>query len=402
MRILGIVSEYNPFHRGHSYHLEASRKLVGEGCGVVCVMGGNFMQRGEAAVFSKYARAEAAVRCGADVVFELPLPWAVASAAGFAHGAVGLLGALGAVTHISFGSECGELPPLNALATALLDPALDRKIQLELEKGLPYAAARQNALEQEVGELARLLEKPNNILAVEYLKALYELRLPIEPLTLRRTGAGHDERGGGVLCSAAELRSMLAAGRDISHQVPKAAAEVYLREIQQGRGPVGTEALETALLSRLRMLRETDYNAVPDATEGLGSRLYRAAVTEPTLDAVLSAAKTKRYAMARLRRMSLCAALGVKAGMADGVPPYARLLAASERGREVLREIGEKTRVPILTKPAAVREMSRDIRALFELESSATDLYVLGFTAREERRGGREWRTSPVLVKETQ
>jgi predicted nucleotidyltransferase len=399
MRILGIVSEYNPFHRGHSYHMEASRKLLGGDCGVVCVMGGNFMQRGEAAVFSKHARAEAAVRCGADVVFELPLPWAVASAERFAHGAVGLLNALGAVTHISFGSECGEIAPLNALATALIDPSLDRKIKLELEKGLPYAAARQNALEQDVGELARLLEKPNNILAVEYLKALYELRSPIEPLTVRRSGAGHDERSSGALRSAAELRSMLAAGENISAQVPPAAAAVYLREIEQGRGPVGENELETAVLSRLRMLKEADYEALPDATEGLGSRLYRAAVTEPTLDAVMSAAKTKRYAMARLRRMSMCAALGVKAGMADGVPPYARLLAASERGRDILREIGEKTRIPTITKPAAVREMNRDIRALFDLECSATDLYALGFTAREERRGGREWRTSPLLVK---
>jgi predicted nucleotidyltransferase len=398
MRVVGIISEYNPFHKGHEYHISESRKRAGADSAVVCVMGGNFMQRGEPAVFSKQTRAEAAALCGADLVFELPLPWALSSAEGFARGGVGLLGALGVVTDLSFGSEAGEVGPLNALAAALLDPAMDWKIKSELEKGLPYAEARQNALEQDVGEMARLLEKPNNILAVEYLKAMFDLRIEFEPMTVKREGAGHDKVGSGEIRSASEIRQMLCEGADISRFVPEGAAELYYRDMKQGRGPVGPENLETAILSRLRMLGADDYNALPDATEGLGNKLFKAASVEPTVDAILGAAKSKRYALSRLRRMAMCAATGMKAGMAEGTPPYARLLAATEKGKGLLREITDKAMIPVITKPASVGGMSREIQDLFNLESEATDLYVLGFEAREERRGGRDYRISPAIV----
>lgn len=399
MKMLGIVSEYNPFHKGHLYMLEAASKLAGGDCGIICVMGGNFMQRGEPAVFLKHARAEAAVRCGADLVFELPLPWAISSAEGFARGAVGLLGSLGAVSHIGFGSECGDLEALGVVAEALLDPSIDGAIRIEQSSGLSYPAARQRALEQKIGAMARILEKPNNTLAVEYIKAVYNQRLSIKPVTVRRAGAGHDMTGGGEIRSASELRAALAAGDCIDGHIPKQAADVYSREIRQGRGPVRVENLEVAILSRLRALDESDFNALPDATEGLGSRLCRAATLE-TLDAILAEAKTKRYTMSRLRRMIMCAALGVKAGMAEETPPYARLLACSEKGRGLLNEIEVKSAVPVITKPAAAKEMSNEIRKLASLEAAATDLYILGFKTHEERRGGRDWRTSPVIVRE--
>lgn len=398
MKVVGIVSEYNPFHKGHEYHITESKKRAGDDSAVVCVMGGNFMQRGEPAIFSKQTRAEAAALCGADLVFELPLPWALSSAEGFARGGVGILGSLGVVTDISFGSEVGEIEPLNALAAALLEPSIDKKILSELEKGIPYAAARQNAMEQDIGEMALLLEKPNNILAVEYLKAMFDLRIELTPMTVKREGAGHDESGIGELRSASELRAMLCKGEDITEYVPEAVRDLYLRDMHQGRGPVGYETLETAILSRLRMLGSDDYNGLPDATEGLGNRLYKAAITEPTMDAILGAAKTKRYALSRLRRMAICAATGVRAGMAEGTPPYARLLAATDKGKLLLREITDKSMIPVIVKPASVNELSMDILNLFELEASATDLYVLGYEAREERRGGRDWRTSPSFV----
>ena len=184
----------------------------GADCPVVCVMSGDFVQRGSPAVYSKFARAEAAARCGADLVLELPLPWALSSAEGFARGAVGLLGGLGVVTHLSFGSECGELEPLQRVAEALLDPLLGEDLRAELQAGIPFAAARQRAAARRVGALAELLQAPNNILAVEYLKAIFDQRLDLHPLTILRTGAQHDRPAEGNVRSASELRTRIGAG----------------------------------------------------------------------------------------------------------------------------------------------------------------------------------------------
>ena len=394
--VIGIVAEYNPFHNGHARLIEQTRAQLGAVCPVVCVMSGDFVQRGSPAVYSKFARAEAAVRCGADLVLELPLPWSLSSAEGFARGAVGLLGSLGVVTHLSFGSECGELDPLQRVAEALLDPLLGEDLRAELRSGIPFAAARQQAVARRVGALAELLQAPNNILAVEYLKAIYDQRLELHPLTVLRTGAQHDRFAEGNIRSASELRMRIGAGEDVSAFLP--AAEIFAREKTRGRGPVLPEALESALLSRLRMLPQTVYNALPGATEGLGNSLYRAAHEEPTLDGVLAAAKSKRYALARIRRMTMCAALGVTAGMDGGTPPYARVLAIGAQGRELLRAIDMRASVPVITKPAAGRSLPGPAGEIFALTADAHDLYVLGCPAREERRCGGDWRASPFVL----
>lgn len=399
MRVVGIVTEFNPFHNGHALLLERAREAMGEDTAVVCCMSGDFVQRGEAAVWSKFARAEAAARCGADLVFELPLPWALSSAEGFARGGVGLLAALGVVDCLCFGSECGETEPLERAAEALLSPALAAELRRELESGIPFAAARQRALAAVTDEeTARLVETPNNILAVEYIRAIYELGLDLGFMTVRREGAEHDGQGEGSIRSASELRCRIAAGKSCSGFMPDAALAVFEREAERGRGPVLMETLEPMLLARLRMLPDEEFSRLPDASEGLGNRLRAAVRDEPTLDGVLAAAKSKRYALSRIRRMTMCACLGVREGMAEGVPPYARLLAASERGRELLRRVQDKSRIPIITKAAAARQLPRETLSVFELGSGARDLYVLGYRAAAERRGGTDWRTGPALV----
>lgn len=399
MRVVGIVTEFNPFHNGHALLLERAREAMGEDTAVVCCMSGDFVQRGEAAVWSKFARAEAAARCGADLVFELPLPWALSSAEGFARGGVGLLAALGVVDCLCFGSECGETEPLERAAEALLSHALAAELRRELESGIPFAAARQRALAAVTDEeTARLVETPNNILAVEYIRAIYELGLDLGFMTVRREGAEHDGQGEGSIRSASELRSRIAAGKSCSGFMPDAALAVFEREAERGRGPVLMETLEPMLLARLRMLPDEEFSRLPDASEGLGNRLRAAVRDEPTLDGVLAAAKSKRYALSRIRRMTMCACLGVREGMAEGVPPYARLLAASERGRELLRRAQDKSRIPIITKAAAARQLPRETLSVFELGSGARDLYVLGYRAAAERRGGTDWRTGPALV----
>lgn len=400
MSVTGIVGEYNPFHYGHKHHIAETKRLLGEDCPVVCAMSGDFIQRGEAAVYSKFARAEAAVRSGVDLVLELPPAWALSSAEGFARGAVGLLGSIGVVTHLSFGSECGEVEPLETLAEILLDPLIGADIRRELEaqEGIPFAAARQRAVAKRAGELSGQLETPNNILAVEYIKAVYEQGLSIKPVTVQRFGSGHDKMSESGHKSAAEIRRALANGADISASVPGSAYEIYRREDKLGRGPVLMENLESAMISRLRMLPDSAFAALPDAGEGLNNRLARAAREESGLDAVIAAAKSKRYALSRIRRMVMCAVLGISADMSRETPPYARVLAANARGCALLRDMEGKARIPVITKPAAVKELGAECREVFDRSSSAHDLYVLGYSAKEERRGGADWRTSPKIV----
>lgn len=397
--IIGIVAEYNPFHNGHFYHIQRSRSMLGGESTVVAVMTGDFVQRGECALYQKFTRAEAAAAAGADLVVELPLPWCLSSAEGFARGAVGLLGALGA-THLSFGSEAGETDSLRELAELLRREEFQAAVaqRMKEEASLSYAAARELTAEKILGEKAKLLEGPNNILGIEYMKAAAELALPMELLTVARSGSGHDSFGGSGFKSASELRRCIREGESPRGELPAAALSIYRAEEENGRQPMEMAHIEQALLARLRMLSLEECMSLPDAADGLGRRLYEAIARQPSFDLVCAEAKTKRYALARIRRMLLCGALGVKAGDADSVPPYARVLAANERGCRVLGRVNRETPGFVLTKPADVREMSAECQRLFALGARAHDLYALGYRAVEERRGRADWVTGPSIV----
>jgi len=398
METVGIVGEYNPFHSGHAYHLAKTREALGGECAVVCALSGDYVQRGEAATYAKYARAEAACRCGVDLVLELPLPWALSSAEGFARGAVGLLDSIGQCTYLSFGSECGDIGLIEEAAMALIDPAMNAAVKAELGGGISYAAARQEALRKKDERLAAVLDTPNNILAVEYVKAIYQEGARLEPMTVRRCGAGHDGECAEGPKSASEIRHRLAGGEALADLLPAEAAEVYQREENAGRGFLRMEDLEVAILSRLRLLDIETYNRLPDASGGVGAALYNAVREEESLDAVAAAAKSRGVAMARIRRMLMDAALGVSAGMADGIPPYARVLAANGRGREVLRLASSTSDIPVITKPADAHNLDARGESIFTLGADAHDLYVLGYRARGERRGGADWRAGPAIV----
>lgn len=399
MGITGIICEYNPLHRGHAAHLMGARAQAGNAA-VVCVMSGNFVQRGEPAMFHKHARARAAVLSGADLVLELPSPWALASAETFAFGGVALLDSLGVCSHLSFGSECGTVEPLRAAAELLRSGRAEEGIRAALGTGMSYAAARAAAVHSISPEAGDLLQGPNNILGVEYLKALAALNAEIQPVTVRRTGAGHDAgpTGEGPV-SASFLRGLIRAGdRSAFAHIPSAARAVFLREVEEGRAPVTLACGEAAVLARLRTLYESDYEALPDATEGLDRRLMRFARTAPTVRAVIEGTKTRRYAESRIRRMLMCAFLGITAEDARSRPPYARVLAFNQTGREVLKRIARTSDFPVITKPAAARSLPEESRALFEKEARATDLYALFYPNTGERAGGGEWTRSPERV----
>lgn len=394
MNVIGVVGEFNPLHLGHVEHFKKSRDQLGQDAPIVCVMSGDFVQRGEPACYDKHTRAAMAAASGADLVFELPLPWCISSAERFAMGAVGLLDGLGFVSHLSFGSEAGALAPLTALAAAAADPETIARVKARMSDGVPFAAAREAVLYETLGPEARLLREPNNILAVEYLKALITLHSPMEPVTTARTESAHDRASDGTVRSARQLRAMALAGQDLAPHVPEAAARLMAARRAAGRGPVTAERLEQAVMSRLRALSPEDFAALPDAGEGLENRFYKAVRDEGTLLGVLSAVKTKRYPLSRLRRMALCAALDVRADTGGAVPPYARLLAFMERGRSLLRD----AKMPVVTKPAAVRGLDGECQHIFTLTADARDFYVLGYEFPEARRGGSDWRAGPAAV----
>ena len=383
METAGIVAEYNPFHRGHAWHIAETRRRLGGDAPVVCVMSGHWVQRGECALTDKWSRAAAALMGGADLVVELPTPWAMASAESFARGAVSLLAATGVVDVLSFGSETGELAPLEETAAALDAPDYPERLRAALGRGLSFPAARQEAAG------AACLSAPNNNLGVEYLRSLRALGSTIRPLTVPRQGAGHDGPAAGGFASASELRRLLRAGRGEE-------AAPYLTAPWSGE-LADMQHIERAVLARLRTMGEGDWAALPDGggAEGLPARLANAAREAVSLEDFYTRAKTRRYTHARLRRLALAAFLGLRAAERPAAPPYVRVLGLGGRGRALLRKMKDTCPLPVIVKPAQARELDGPARALFEAESRYTDLYGLCFPT--PRPCGAEWTHSPVV-----
>lgn len=386
MNIAGIIAEYNPFHGGHARQIDETRRALGPDCGVVCAMSGHWVQRGECAVTDKWTRAATALRGGADLVLELPTPWACASAETFARGGVGVLAATGVVTTLSFGSETGALEPLRAVAECLDSERYREGLRRFLDEGMPFAACRHGAVRELLGvEAAACLGNPNDNLGVEYLRTL---PTGMGALAVKRVGGAHDGAPAEGFAPASALRGWLRQGK-------LERAEGFLTEPWQG-DIASMEWVERAVLARLRTMSPAEAEALPDGGEGLAGRLLEAGRAARDLEEVYTLAKTKRYAHARVRRLALWALLGLRAEDRPERVPYLRVLGFNARGREVLREIGGRAAVPIVTKPAHARKLDPEARRLFELEARCTDVYGLCFA--EPWPGGREWTTDPARV----
>ena len=392
---IGIIAEFDPFHRGHA-HLIAQAKAALPGAPVVCAMSGPFTQRGEAAIASKYARAEMALRCGADLVVELPVQWAVSSAESFARGGVQMLHALG-VTHLAFGSESGDLTALQAVAQALDSADFPDALRPYLQQGLPFASARQKALETLVGaETAACLTRPNNLLGIEYLRAIRTLAPEMRVLTIPRVGVAHNAAGVKEgFASASQIRQWLLAGEleRACEQVPEPAAEIL-----RGQTPAALTYNARGILTILRRMTPEDWRALPDCGEGLEHRLCRAAGESTTLEQFWDAVKSKRYAHARIRRLTLWAYLGLtrQERWESGVP-YVRVLGLSEGGKAVLKQAKGLGRLPVLTKPAQVKRWDERCQAQFAIDASAQMLW--GMCLPEVGRALNEWAMGPVVVR---
>lgn len=389
MAVAGIIAEFDPFHLGHQKLIHEAKCALGPDTPVVVAMSASFTQRGGAAICSPTARAEMALWGGASLVLELPVHFSAASAEKFARGGVEALAATGVVDTLCFGSETGDLALLRQLALAIDTPCFQQCLKEFLGRGLPFAAARQRALAQVMGPDVRVPEGANDLLATEYLRFLPE---GMDALAVRRTDDGH-----GGAQSATRVRALLRAGEweEACALLPEYSGEILRREHSRGRCPAALDWAERAVLYRMRTMSGADFAAIADCTEGLEHRLTAAAAKAATLEEFYAAAKTKRYAHARIRRIALRAFLGITA-LPEQVP-YLRVLGADEQGFALLKQMKRSATLPVITKPAHGHDLPPKAREIYLKAREADDLW--GLCLEKPRPTGACWQNTPVLLR---
>ena len=330
MKTVGIICEYNPLHLGHKKQIDRIREEFGAETAIVCAMSGNFVQRGSPAIVDKSARAAAAVNCGADLVLELPVTTALSSAEGFAAGGVKILAPL--CDTLCFGAETANRSILMEAASALLGDDFPPLLRQELDTGKSFPAAREAALKR-LGVETDLLSQPNDILAVEYCKAILSQGADMEPFPIHRQGSYHALSVDAENPSATAVRNLMLIAHNWKSCVPQEA-----RPLLENEPLHSTAAGEKAIVARLRTMSDAEFESLPYGSEGLWRKLMHAARRETTLEEILNATKSKRYTRSRLDRMVMCAFLGItEADLAMEVP-YTRVLAFTDRGRKLLKE----------------------------------------------------------------
>ena len=333
MKTIGIICEYNPLHSGHKKQMDTVRSLCGDDTAIVCLMSGNFVQRGAPAIIDKSVRAEAAIACGADLVLELPVNYALSSAEGFAAGGVQILGKF--CDGLCFGAETADKDTLLGIARALLSEGFPPLLKQELETGKSFPAARQATLEA-MGLDAQLLTSPNNILAVEYCKAILAQKSDMEPMPIFRGGNYHDKLADLENPSATSIRKLMLEDRYWKSYVPGEAVEIF------EHAPLySMEAGQRAVLARLRTMTEEEFEALPYGSEGLWRKFMHACRSCATLEEIAESTKSKRYTRTRIDRMMLCAFLGLTAEDLASPAPYTRVLAFNDTGRAILNSVKE-------------------------------------------------------------
>lgn len=415
MAILGIVAEYNPFHNGHLY-LITEAKRMDSSCPIVCVMSGNFLQRGEPALCNKWSRAEMALKSGADLVIELPFCFSVRSAYYFAQGALKLLQRSGVITHLAFGAESDNLQVLNSITEILAaEPAAYSNLVKEnLASGKSFPLARSRALQQYMGkrsaDLQAILSGPNNILAIEYLRVIKEESLALAPILIKRKGSSYHDTKLSPFASATAIRNHLLTNHGLNalgDAMPQDSLKILEREISLGRCPVSLDTLERAVLIKLRTISLQDLRSIYEISEGLESRFKEAAGCSGTLDQLLKSVKSKRYSLTRIKRTLMYILFTLTSEQISGFdqhgPMYLHILGFSAKGQKILQEIKNKSELPIFSRGKDMKK-ARDenpgsvVRDMIDLEVQATDVYTLLYPEPTERQAGKDFTTSPVRV----
>ena len=402
MKTVGLITEYNPFHNGHAYHIEKAKMLTGADR-VIVVMSGDFVQRGAPAVMPKHLRTESALLSGASLIIELPVCFATGSAEYFAQGSISLLNQLGCIDSICFGSECGDLHLLKEIAQILADEPIEYQTALKqaLKEGASFPAARQEALNIYSDKYSEILASPNNILGIEYLKALAKIHSKMEPFTIKRIGAGyHDMDIDGQFSSATAIRSDIYQLADVNSsseslplthiqtQVPSSCHEL-MKKNYQTRYPV--KADDFSLLLKAKLLSETagSLSHYLDMSPELANRILRLRNDYLSFEQFCDLLKTKELTRSRITRSFIHVLLGITNDWLTAIKapaPYARILGFRRDHADLLGILKRTSGIPLITSPAravladtAYQMLELDIYASDLYESVITDLYGTPF-----------------------
>ena len=390
MKTVGLITEYNPFHNGHAYHIEKAKALTGADR-VIVVMSGDFVQRGAPAVMPKHLRAESALLSGASLILELPVCFATGSAEYFAQGSISLLNQLGCIDSICFGSECGDLHLLKEIAQILADEPIEYQAALKqaLKEGASFPAARQEALHIYSDKYSEILASPNNILGIEYLKALAKTHSKMEPFTIKRIGAGYHEMDtDGRFGSATSIRSDIYQLADVNSssesiplthiqtQVPSSCHEL-MKENYQTRYPVKSD--DFSLLLKAKLLSETadSLSHYLDMSPELANRILRLRNDYLSFEQFCDLLKTKELTRSRISRSFIHVLLGITNDWLTAMKapaPYARILGFRKDHADLLGILKQTSDIPLITSPARA-VLADTARQMLELDIYASDLY---------------------------
>ncbi len=385
MLISAVICEYNPFHNGHMFQLQETRKMGATH--IVAVMSGNYVQRGEIALIDKHKRAEIAVKCGADLVIELPVPFSVGSAELFSKGAVCLLNQLGVVDMLSFGSECGDIALLRKAVEASREVEEHSEVSQLISKGVSYPSAVADIIKKDFGqEIFEIFSSPNNTLGIEYIKALDCFKSNIKPVTITRRAVDHDSmNSNNGFASASMIRECIRSGKDISELVPIECRKVICDSYNNGQIS-DNQNIEKLIFYKLLSMTRDELSLLPDANNGLSDRLYNACRKAKSYNELLEMTKTKCFTLARIRRVIAYAMLGIRNEDFNVMPQYARILAFNEKGCEILSNIKKQSDFPISTSLADLSKINPQAKRQVELDEMASALFSLSVSDKSFRK----------------
>ena len=394
-KVVGIIAEYNPFHNGHLYHLLQAKDLA-QADYVVAVISGNFTQRGDTAIVDKWTKAYMAICGGCDLVLELPTVYSVSSAENFASGAVKILDSLKIVDSIAFGAEASDLATLNNIANVLFQEprGYTNILTHELQKGISFPSARENAILMYLNDIKRyanVLNSPNNILAIEYLKALKTQKSNMNPIMVKRSKVYYnDDRIVDDFASATAIRKLIKRREyeDLRKVVPRSTYKILSRQIRDGNIVLGLENFEKEIIYTLRKMSIREIANLPDVSEGLENLIKNSADNCNDMSKLIANIKSKRYTQTRIQRILLYALLGIDKKMMEDskkVTPYVRVLGFTNKGKELISEINKRNpKINMITSVKKFIEKNnkpsnRTIMQMLQKDIFATDVYTLGF-----------------------
>lgn len=391
-KVLGIIAEYNPFHNGHLFHLNESKKLTGSSY-TVAIMSGNFAQRGNTSIIDKWSKAKSAIECGVDLVVELPVLYSTSSAENFAEGAIKILASLKVVDYLSFGAETADINLLNNIATVLNEEPKEYKSLLseELKKGLSYPKARENALMiylNDIKKYSNVLSSPNNILGIEYIKALKKYNSIIQPIAMPRHESGHNDLNyHGNIASSTAIRNITKNnGFDILRKLmPEPSYTNLIKNIKVGHVVPDLSVFEKEIIFNLRKMSIYDISQLPDVSEGLEFAIKNAANSCNSLVELLNIIKSKRYTQTRIQRILLYSLLGITKkdiAISKKTQPYVRVLGFNEKGKYLISEVAKanpKLNIITSVKKFTDKNLNRNLKSMLEKDIWATDVYTIGY-----------------------